>query len=79
MEKTEEIKQNEADLLSICFQEDCIKKALQLTNDKERVVELILKFEEEAYNLLTPAKDPTKNTFKALEVIKQTDKIFKFL
>ena len=77
MEKKEEIKQNEfpkiteynenlAELISMGFQEDDIKKALQLTNDKERAIELILKFEEEGFNFSTPTKDDSKNPFKAL-------------
>ena len=67
MEKKEEIKQiefpkiteyneNLAELISMGFQEDDIKKALQY----------ILKFEEEGFNFSTPTKDDSKNPFKSL-------------
>ena len=85
MNKAEEIKQNEllqsiseynenlAELLSMGFQEDHTKKALQLTNDKERAIELIFKFQEDA-NFSTPVMEASKNPFSVLsnsnEIIK---------
>lgn len=55
------------DLLELGFNQKYITKALQLTNDKEKAVELILKFqeEEEDFNMkiavLSSQKEADKN------------------
>jgi len=67
------------DLVAMGFDPVLVSKALQLTNDKERAIELVLKFQDDSQNVTTTTQNPPQDTAseeqKLQEKIKEALKV----